>query len=74
MRSSRLGELPFVIVAAALALSGCGITLMSFNQQAPSSQAVTPAAIAADAQIKDADSNRSKSARLSLRRWARRGR
>lgn len=75
MRSSRLVRLPFVICAAAFALSGCGITLMSFNQPVPSSQAAIPVtAITADAQAGATDSNRSKNARFSIRRWARRGR
>lgn len=72
MRDARLVQLSFVICAAALALSGYGITLMSFSQPGTNPQAATPlAAITADIQANGADSSRGKRAHLSLKRWAR---
>lgn len=75
MRDSRLVQLSFVICAAALALNGYGITLMSFSQPGTNPQSAAPlTAISADVQGSGADSSQGKQAGLSLRRWGRRTR
>jgi hypothetical protein len=75
MRDTRLVQLSFVICAAALALNGYGITLMSLSQPGASPQAATPiTAIAADVEANRSNSSSAKHTGLSIRRWTRRTR